>query len=61
MLANSAHTNATKWHWEVLNCRAMALWPAVEDRGIKCSGQYHRRIDDARNQGVHVGEILRAG
>ncbi|MBF8766349.1 exonuclease domain-containing protein [Pseudomonas putida] len=61
MLAGLAHTNAKKWHWKVLNCRAMALRPAVEDWGIKWFGQYHRGIDDARNLGVLVGEILRAG
>ncbi|WP_346394556.1 3'-5' exonuclease [Pseudomonas syringae] len=61
MLAGLAHTNAKKWHWKVLNCRAMALRPAVEDWGIEWSGQYHGGIDDARNLGVLVGEILRAG
>lgn len=61
MLAGLSHTNAKKWHWKVLNCRAMALRPAVEDWGIEWSGQYHRGIDDARNLGVLVGEILRAG
>lgn len=61
MLAEFVHTNAKKWHWKVLNCRAMALRPAVEDWGVEWSGQYHRGIDDARNLGVLVGEILRAG
>lgn len=61
MLADLVHTNAKKWHWKVLSCRAMALRPAVEDWGIEWSGQYHRGIDDARNLGVLVGEILRAG
>ncbi|MEC4024892.1 MULTISPECIES: 3'-5' exonuclease [Pseudomonas putida group] len=61
MLADLSHTNAKKWHWKVLKCHAMALRPAVEDWGIEWSGQYHRGIDDARNLGVLVGEILRAG
>ncbi|MCE7765758.1 exonuclease [Pseudomonas putida] len=61
LLAGLSHTNAKKWHWKVLNCRAMALRPAVEDWGIEWSGQYHRGIDDARNLSVLVGELLRAG
>lgn len=61
MLADLAHTNAKKWHWKILKCDAMALRPAVEDWGIEWSGQYHRGIDDARNLGVLVGEILRVG
>lgn len=61
MLAELSHTNAKKWHWKILACRAMALRPAVESWGLEWSGQYHRGIDDARNLGALVGEILRAG
>ncbi|MDP9653511.1 UNVERIFIED_ORG: inhibitor of KinA sporulation pathway (predicted exonuclease) [Pseudomonas putida] len=61
MLADVPHTNAKKWHWKMLNCRAMSLRPAVEDAGIEWSGQYHRGIDDARNLGLLIGEILRLG
>lgn len=61
MMADLTHTNAKKWHWKVLNCRAMSLRPAVEDSGIEWTGQYHRGIDDARNLGLLVGEILRTG
>lgn len=61
MLAELSHTNAKKWHWKILACRAMALRPAVEDWGLEWSGQYHRGIDDARNLSALVGEILRAG
>lgn len=61
MLADLSHTNAKKWHWKILNCHAMALRPAVEDWGLEWSGQYHRGIDDARNLGALMGEILRAG
>lgn len=60
MLADLSHTNAKKWHWKILACRAMALRPAVEHWGLEWSGQYHRGIDDARNLGAQVGEILRA-
>ncbi|AUA33472.1 exonuclease domain-containing protein [Pseudomonas sp. SGAir0191] len=61
MLADLRHTNAKKWHWKILNCPAMALRPAVEDWGLEWSGRYHRGIDDARNLGALMGEILRAG
>ena len=61
MLANLSHTNAKKWHWKILSCDAMALRPAVEGWGLEWSGQYHRGIDDARNLGALMGEILRAG
>lgn len=61
MLADLSHTNAKRWHWKIMKCDAMGLRPAVEDWGIQWSGQYHRGIDDARNLGVLVGEILRAG
>ncbi|AVD91473.1 MULTISPECIES: 3'-5' exonuclease [Pseudomonas] len=60
MLADLSHTNAKKWHWKILSCRALALRPAVEGWGIEWSGQYHRGIDDARNLGALMGEILRA-
>ncbi|HEK0905539.1 MULTISPECIES: 3'-5' exonuclease [Pseudomonas] len=61
MLSDLSHTNAKKWHWKILNCPAMALRPAVEDWGLEWSGRYHRGIDDARNLGALMGEILRAG
>ena len=61
MMADLTHTNAKKWHSKMLNCRAMSLRPAVEDSGIEWTGQYHRGIDDARNLGLLVGEILRTG
>ena len=61
MLSDVSHTNVKKWHWKVLDCRAMSLRPAVEGAGIEWTGQYHRGIDDARNLGLLVGEILRAG
>lgn len=48
MLAGVPHTNAKKWHWKVLDCRALGLRPAVEDAGIEWAGQYHPGIDDAR-------------
>lgn len=61
MLSDLSHTNAKKWHWKIVHCRAMALRPAVEDWGLEWSGRYHRGIDDARNLGALMGEILRAG
>ena len=60
MLEDVPHTNAKKWHWKVLSCKAMSLRPAVEDADIEWTGQYHRGIDDARNLGLLVGEILRS-
>ena len=57
MLSDVSHTNVKKWHWKVLDCRAMSLRPAVEGAGIEWTGQYHRGIDDARNLGLLVGEI----
>lgn len=60
MMADLTHANAKKWHSKMLNCRAMSLRPAVEDSGIEWTGQYHRGIDDARNLGLLVGEILRS-
>ena len=61
MLADVTHTNAKKWHWKMLSCQAMGLRPAVEVAGIEWTGQYHRGIDDARNLGLLVRDILRSG
>lgn len=61
MLASVPHTNAKKWHWKMLSCQAKGLRPAVEDAGIEWTGQYHRGIDDARNLGLLVAEILQSG
>jgi inhibitor of KinA sporulation pathway (predicted exonuclease) len=58
MLADLQHTNIKRWHWKILNCQAMSLRPAVEEAGIEWSGQYHRGIDDARNLGLLIVEIL---
>jgi inhibitor of KinA sporulation pathway (predicted exonuclease) len=58
MLADLQHTNIKKWHWKILNCRAMSLRPAVEEAGIEWSGQYHRGIDDARNLGLLVAILI---
>lgn len=49
MLADLEHTNLKKWHWKVLNCRAMGLKNAVLDLGLSWLGTHHRGIDDARN------------
>lgn len=58
MLEGLEHTNVKKWHWKILNCRAMSLRPAVENAGIKWSGQYHRGIDDARNLGLLISSMI---
>lgn len=60
ILAGLQYINIKKWHWKMLNCKAMSLKCAVESAGIKWSGQYHRGIDDAKNLGLLMAAILRS-
>lgn len=58
MLNGLTHHNAKKWHWKILDCRAMGLKPAVESMGLSWQGAYHRGIDDARNLAQVIRTLL---
>ncbi|RON51772.1 3'-5' exonuclease [Pseudomonas frederiksbergensis] len=58
MLDGLTHHNAKRWHWKILDCRAMGLKPAVESMGLTWQGTYHRGIDDARNLAQVIKALL---
>jgi len=58
MLEGLPHFNARKWHAGLYDNHPKGLKQTVESMGLAWLGTYHRGIDDARNVGSIVKEML---